>query len=72
MGYCVYENYPTDKARIHFGHCPYAASNGAEDCPRPPTPRGRWHGPFDTFEEALTRAQETGRQVSTCRHCRPR
>ena len=72
MAYCVYENYPTNKARIHFSNCGHARYNGAEDCSRRPTPNGRWHGAFDTFEEALRAARRTGRKVSECKHCDPR
>jgi len=69
--YHVYENYPENKARIHFSHCPYCNHGDGTQGEGPKTENGEWHGPFATFQEALDAAHRTGRNVSTCKHCKP-
>lgn len=68
MKYYVYENWTAkDKAVIHRGTCGYC--NDGRGCHRNPlgNRNGRWHGPFDTLEEAKRTAQNTGRTVQM--HC---
>lgn len=36
------------------------------------TKDGQWHGPFESKEEAMSVAHESGRKVARdCRRCRP-
>jgi hypothetical protein len=68
MKYYIYENWTAkDKAVIHRGTCGYC--NEGRGCHQNPlgNRNGRWHGPFDTFEEARKTAQNTGRTVQV--HC---
>jgi hypothetical protein len=68
MTYYVYENWTAkDKAVIHRGTCGYC--NDGRGCHKNPlgNRNGRWHGPFDSLEEAKRAAQNTGRTVQI--HC---
>ena len=69
--YHVYENYPENKARIHFSHCRYCNCGKGVHGRGRKTENGEWHGPFNTFQEALDAANATGRNASTCKHCNP-
>jgi hypothetical protein len=73
--YHVYENWTAeDKAIIHFSDCGYCnEGHGIHDPARKTEGKhGRWHGPFDTYAEALKAATRTGREnVRGCKACRP-
>jgi hypothetical protein len=71
VAYWVYEGRTGDKkARIHLATCPYC-KGGQGARPGAGGKGGAWHGPFATFQAARDAAQATGRDVSTCKHCRP-
>ena len=62
MSYYVYENWRAEnKAVIHTGFC--GNCNNGRGCHENPLGdrNGRWHGPFDTLDEARRAAQNTGR-----------
>ncbi len=54
--YYVNEDKPTNRAIVH-------RDDGPCEVPRPKLERdGKWHGPFDTKDEALRVARGTGRK----------
>lgn len=68
MRYYIYENWTAkNKAVIHRGTCGYC--NEGRGCHENPlgSRNGRWHGPFDSIEEAKGAAVNTGRTVQ--QHC---
>ena len=71
VGYWVYEDRPTSRARVHEGTCRYCNHGDGMG-------RGRieaeneWYGPFVSREDAFRRAGATGqRDVRGCGVCRP-
>lgn len=61
----VYEDDPTNRARIHAGTCRYYMNrkHGTR-------PDNRWHGPFASPEEALVKLRELNkRDGGVCQHC---
>jgi len=64
MDYYVYENWTAEKkAVIHKGLC--GNCNDGKGChPNPLGNRnGKWHGPFNTLEEAESAARGTRRRI---------
>ncbi len=63
MKYWVNEDKPDRKATVHKDSCPHGVNlpKNAKD--------GRWHGPFDTKEEATSAARATGRRYHECKKC---
>ena len=72
MTYHVYENWRAEghKARIHFSDCP-SCNYGKGVHSNAGYTNGKWHGPFQTFQQALQVAQSTGGIVSRCKRCTP-
>jgi len=70
MSYHVYENWVAEghKARVHRSTCSFC-NNGRGVHPGSGTRNGAWHGPFDTLEEAMIAAIDTGGNVSSCKVC---
>ena len=60
MSYWVYEDNPTNRARIHKAECVYC--NDGQGIKGSRLADNRWHGPFETLEEAVRRAKRTGRR----------
>ena len=54
--YYVNEDKPTNRATVHRDGCPYAATRSKSK------QNGGWYGPFDTKDEALLVARNTGRK----------
>jgi len=72
VSFYIYENWVAEghKARIHFGHCSYCKfGHGIHETTN--ERNGRWLGPYNTLQEALVSAQNTGGVVSKCKHCNP-
>ena len=70
MRYWVYENYPTNKARVHEDSCGFC--NYGEGVRVASLDNGQWHGPFESGEEAFAKAEATGRSdVRGCKSCAP-
>lgn len=68
MGYWVYEDDPTSKARVHKGTCGYC--NHGRGIRGSRLSDNRWIGPFETEEEAIDKALRTGRSdVRRCKSC---
>jgi len=68
MRYYIYENWTAkNKAVIHRGTCGYC--NEGSGCHSNPlgNRNGKWHGPFDSLEEAKKAAVKTGRTIQ--QHC---
>lgn len=70
--YYVYENWQAGphKAKVHFAHCSFCnhgqgTGRGVDGL------HGKWHGPFDTIDEANEFARQTGGRVSPCGICNP-
>lgn len=64
MAFYVYENWTAEhKAVIHKGTCGYCKEG--KGCHKNPlgNKNGKWHGPFDSLEEAEKTAKNTGRPV---------
>ncbi|MBA3075525.1 MAG: hypothetical protein FP831_18155 [Anaerolineae bacterium] len=70
MTFYIYENWQAGphKARIHNATCRFC-NNGNGIHPEASEENGKWHGPFKTLEETLTKAEQTGGKVSKCHHC---
>lgn len=67
----VYENWPNKAATVHRGSCSFC-NEGRGLFGRSSTASGRWLGPFDTLDEAMMRAEQTGRKtVRRCGACTP-
>ena len=66
LSFYVNEDKPTNRARIHRDNCPHAANRSKSK------QNGGWYGPFDTKDEALRVARNTGRRdVKECPVCKP-
>ena len=59
MTYWVYEDGPTNRARVHRATC--NCCNDGKGVKGSRLPDNRWHGPFGTEQEAIDRALSTGR-----------
>ena len=67
MQFVVYENKPTRLATIHaFEEC------GKQSAPGAGTANGHWHGLFDSYEEALAFAEQSGKTIRHCLVCERR
>lgn len=61
----IYEDDPTNRARIHSESCPYYRNRK-----RDTRPDNRWHGPFASLEEAKVRVRALNkRDAGVCQHC---
>jgi hypothetical protein len=70
MAYFTYENWVRGYAKVHLASCAHCdEGRGVHDAQD--SYDGRWLGPFDQFTEAMSAAQATGRETSTCAHCVP-
>ena len=71
-GFWVYENYPTNRARVHRGDCKFCNhGEGKGRGIRNPN-NGRWHGPFDTVEAACDKMCCLDKKDSGgCGFCKP-
>lgn len=73
MTYWVYENWRAGakKAKTHFAHCSYCNyGKGIKGGTRPDN--GKWVGSFDTFEDAIAHARQTGfPNIEPCKVCNP-
>ena len=59
MTYWVYEDDPTNRARVHKATC--SRCNEGQGMKGSRRPDNRWHGPFGTVREATGYARSTGR-----------
>ncbi len=68
----VYENWQAEghKVRVHRGSCP-SCNYGKGIHPQASEEHGRWHGPFDTLNDALASAKSSGGVMSLCKRCSP-
>lgn len=67
----VYDNWTTDRARLHLGRCPNC-NHGKGMMTRASSQHGRWHGPFYDRDEALAFAVALKRgELAACSKCRP-
>ena len=67
--YWVYENWTHKKALLHKGDCG-SCNHGQGIHVDAGSHNGRWHGPFETHDEAASCAAATGRQnVRGCKRC---
>lgn len=65
IGFVVYVDDPLDYARIHKENCIYYQNRKGENMLT-----GHWKGVFETKEEALNYARETGKsKITTCSFC---
>ena len=70
MRYWVYEDDPTNMARVHVDSCRYC--NYGKGVRGRRLDDNRWHGPFESCEGAFAKAEATGRSdVRGCRFCAP-
>ena len=68
VGYWVYEDDPTNMARVHKGTCGYC--NHGRGIKGNRLADNRWIGPFETESEAIERGRVTGRaDVRGCKIC---
>lgn len=68
----AYENWRAHghRATVHRGDCG-ACNHGRGVHGGGQTPNGKWHGPFDSADEARSEAGRQGAQVRDCGLCRP-
>jgi len=67
----VYENTPTNHARIHLGSCSHC-NEGKGTHGHPGTgPTSKWHGPFGSYLKAEQKAKDTGKPYKVCAFCNP-
>ena len=67
----VYENLIKDHySRIHTGNCGFC--NNGEGIHRPEVRKGDfWHGPFQSYEDALDAAKRNCGNIENCEYCKP-
>ena len=66
----VYENYPTNKARVHRADCGFCNHGKGKDGRG--SSNGRWHGPFATIKAACDKMRCLDRKDSgECGYCKP-
>ena len=72
MAWWVYENWRAvtgGKARVHRGSCGYC-NDGEGFQPQDSGKNGKWHGPFDSKEQAFEYAKSLGRKTTDfCYRC---
>jgi hypothetical protein len=67
----VYENWPNECATLHRASCSFCL-NGRGVRAGGSTDNGQWIGPFESFAEALARAELTRRKdIRRCGNCSP-
>ena len=67
----VYENDPTNRARVHKGDCGYC-NHGEGIHGQGDSENARWHGPFATIEAACDEMDDLGKRDSgACYFCDP-
>ena len=67
----VYENYPTNRARLHRGDCIFC-NHGKGVSGRGGSKNVHWHGPFATLKAACDKLNELGKKDSgVCYYCNP-
>lgn len=68
--YYVYEDDPTNKAKIHLASCPYCKNGqGIKDTR---LQDNRWHGPFTALQEAEKFAYQLNKKnTDRCKTCKP-
>jgi hypothetical protein len=71
MTYYVYENWRAGrhKAVIHRSDCGNCKEGTGQSGYGTREDNGKWHGPFDTLEPAITAAKKTGGFVSCGKCC---
>ncbi len=71
MTFFVYENWTINKARVHRSTCAFC--NAGEGLHRDDSGKnGKWHGPFDTSQDAFALANKLNRlDVRGCGSCAP-
>jgi len=68
MGYWVYENWVAEsKAVTHLGTCRFCNEGAGTGRNVRGERNGKWHGAFDSLDQAHVAAQGTGRPVRACR-----
>ena len=65
MAFYANEDKPDNLATVHQNEGPCRVPQAKRETD------GRWHGPFDSNDEALRVARETHRPVKECRQCNP-
>lgn len=67
MSFWVMENIKESCAKIHLDNC-HTCQNG-----RGPGSRGtgKWHGPFESYDDAEIWASNNRRYVDSCKLCNP-
>jgi len=72
MTYYVYDDLPTNSAKLHVSSCSYC-NNGKGFQPNVTGMNTKWHGPFNTLQEAEEIAVGTGRKyIDKCKVCNPK
>ena len=70
MRYWVYEDDPTNRAIVHKDWCRFC--NYGYGLRGRRLPDNRWHGPFESVEDAFAKARSTGRRENRgCKICAP-
>lgn len=72
MNYWIYENWTVVKGRrttIHTGNCSYCNEGLGTDKIKDSDRNGKWHGPFDNYQDAKSRAKELRFTVRDCSKC---
>ena len=72
MNYWIYENWTVVKegrATIHTGNCSYCNDGRGMHKIKTPLRNGKWHGPFDKYQDAESRAKELRSTARTCSLC---
>ncbi len=69
MNYYIYENSQYSKAMIHKGECEQCQEGQGKN-PTVIRRYSKWHGPFDTLEQATRAAKATGQKnIRECKIC---
>ena len=70
-GFWVYENDPTNRARVHRADCKFCNHGDGVHGRRNPD-KARWHGPFTTIKAACDKMRCLGKKDSGgCGYCKP-
>lgn len=72
MNYWIYENWTVVKGgrtTIHTGDCSYCNEGQGMDKIKDPDRNGKWHGPFESYENAKKRALGLRNIVRDCGRC---
>ena len=71
MSFYIYENWVAEnKAVIHRGECSFCNNGEGIHQNIRGEKNGRWHGPFDSYEEAREVAESLrNREVRGCKFC---